>query len=57
MSTTPISTTHEFKKTFIVECDALGHDISAILMQEIRPLAFEIIHLKGKTLLKLIYEK
>jgi len=57
MSTTPILTTPEFKKTFIVECDALGHDISAILMQEIRPLAFEIIHLKGKTLLKLIYEK
>ena len=46
-----------FGKTFIVECDVLGHGIGAILMQEGIPLDFESKQLKGKDLVKSTYEK
>ena len=36
-----VLTTLDFKKTFIVECDASRNDIGVVLMQEGRPLDFE----------------
>ena len=47
----------DFSKTFVMECNAFGLGIGAILMQVHRPLAFHIQALKGRSLHLSTYEK
>ena len=56
MCKAPILVTPDFKKTFIVECDASENEIGDVLMQEGHPLAFTIHPIKGKNLKRPIYE-
>jgi hypothetical protein len=42
MCKTPVLTTLDFTKSFIVECDASRNGIGVVLMKEGRPLDFEI---------------
>ena len=51
MCTTLVLTTPNFTKRFIVEYDASGHGIGAVLMKEGRTISFESRKLKVKNLL------
>ncbi|KAG6385619.1 hypothetical protein SASPL_154455 [Salvia splendens] len=57
LTTTPLLRTPDFSKEFVVECDASGRGLSAVLMQNRLPVAYFSKTLSSCWLAILAYEK
>jgi hypothetical protein len=57
MSTCPILALPDFSQSFVLECDALGVGIGAVLMQGGHPIVFEIRKLDESERLYPIYDR
>ena len=57
MSSTPILATPDFSKPFMIECDASGYGLGAVLMQDEHPIAFERRKLNKREQFKSTYDK
>jgi len=57
MSTCPVLSLPNFSQPFILECDASGEGIGAVLMKSRNHIAYESWKLRGPEILYTIYDK